>query len=67
MTVRTTVYLSDGNNIQLTIYGKTIGEVSKMYTKALDRKIISHDGPKSIQLIPTEKIMLVDIEEVSDE
>ena len=66
MNIKVTVWLKDGNNVEVTLYNTTLKAESKRYSEAMKYKVISHDGPNTTQLIPVEHISLINLEEVAE-
>ena len=66
MNIKATVWLKDGNNAEITLRNTTLKAESRRYSEAIKYQVISHDGPNSTQLIPVDRIALINLEEVAE-
>lgn len=68
--IRAKIFLKSGGDTALTVYDTSLEEQMKKYSDALngerDSKVLNHIGPKSIQIVPTDNVAMIDLNEVAE-
>ncbi|MGG5316413.1 hypothetical protein [Enterococcus sp. AZ072] len=68
--IRAKIYLKSGGDTAITVYDTTLDEQMKKYSDALngerDSKVVNHIGPKSIQIVPTDNVAMIELKEVAE-